>query len=63
MVVFYSYSPDQCTHMHISLIQHSSIDRMNDCKIVDIQDDFKMNTFKFQTNKPLRQGTAVPLLN
>jgi len=51
------------THAHFSLIQHSSVDGMNDCTIVDMQDVFKMNTFKFQINKPLRQGTAVPVLN
>jgi len=30
---------------------------------VDIQDVFKMNTYKFQINKPLRPGTAAPVLN
>jgi hypothetical protein len=67
MVVLYSYREDQCTyihtHIHFSLIQHSSIDTMNDCTIVDIQDTLKINTFKFQINKLLRQGKAVAVLN
>ena len=50
-------------HTYISLIQHSSIDGVNDCTIVDVQDVFKMNTFKFQINKPFRLGTAVPVLD